>query len=349
VSVTRVGLQPTTHMSTPDLFTVTFLSRDFQPVTPPRGHFTPLTCSWRAMGGPYHAMIAVEGDPRSLASLSGLLGMPVMIHDPPGEPYWWGYLHGIDFQAGDITQRLRLDELANRLAVLYTLPDGGTPILTGWGEDAGSQSIYGVRERILILEAVSEEMALVWRDTTLARRAYPKLIAGRPAAAKFPALLECHGWYETLGWRYYACGEGDALDTTAQIANIIASCGQYLAGIRLSNPSGVLTSPYRNGLTTALTELELLAGAGDGQCRPYELRIDNNQILVVEQQPVPGEGDWSLGSDGVYYDRFGVRQPRWTNPVGRWVRGAGWAHAPAQPLGGGDGSGYMEAWEYTFS
>jgi hypothetical protein len=329
-------------------FNINFLSRDFQPITTPRGQFTPLRCSWHTMGGPERANIAVDGDPRGLAGISALLGVPLEIHDPQGSPYWWGYVHGIDFQDGSMAHRLSLVDLANRVAVLHTLPDGVTPNLTAWKEDTSSQFLYGVRERILKLGSADEARALVWRNARLAACAYPRWLSSAAVGGDHLSVLDCRGWYETLGWRYYACGEGAPADTTAQMAAIVTTCGQFLAGIRVENPSGILTSPWRDGLSTALEELEGLAGLGDADSRAYRLRIDNSHILVVERVPRSGEADWTLGSDGCYRDQFGVRQPRWAVPVGRWVKPAGWAYAPAQPLYGREGEGFVEEWEYGF-
>jgi hypothetical protein len=331
------------------VFSLTFHSRDFQLMTQTRGRLTLLRCSWRAMGGPASAVAAVACDPREVACLAGLLGTPVMIHDPQGSPYWWGYLHGIAIQSGSLTRRLNLDDLANRLAVYHTLPDGITPNLTGWVEDPASQSIYGIRERILTINGISEESALSWRDAQLTARVYPRWQATRESRGSWPVVLDLHGWYETLAWRHYACESGDDVETTAQMAAIVTACGQFLIGTRVEFASGMATSPFRDGLTHACAELEALAGLGDSAGHPYRLRIDNERVLVVEQVPLPGAGDWSLGSDGVYRDQYGVRQPPWVNPVGRWVRPADWAHTSAQPLGSGDGSGYLQAWEHVFS
>jgi len=133
------------------------------------------------------------------------------------------------------------------------------------------------------------------------------------------------------------------------MAAILATCGQFLAGLRVENPAGILTSPWREGLSTALDELEGLAALGDASGRSLQLRIDNNCVLVVERKPRPGEADWSLASDGCFRDQYGVRQPRWACPVGHWLRSPGWAHAPAQPVGGCEGVGYVEDWIYRFN
>jgi hypothetical protein len=247
-----------------------------------------------------------------------------------------------------MTHRLSLVDLANRVAVLHTLPDGVTPNLTAWTENTSSQFLYGVRERILKLGSADEARALVWRNARLAACAYPHWLSSAAVGGDHMAALDCRGWYETLGWRYYACGEGALVDTTAQMTAVVNACGQFLAGIRVENPSGILTNPWRDGLSTALEELEGLAGLGDAGGRAYRLRIDNTRILVVEKVPRPGEVDWTLGSDGCYRDQFGVRQPCWAVPVGRWVRVTGWAHVPAQPLYGREVAGFVEKWEYCF-
>ena len=492
-----------------NLFTVLFHSRDFQPITQPRFTFKPLACSWRAMGGPERARIAVFGDRRALPSLSALLGVPITIHDPHGDPYWWGYLHGVSFHDGRLVHGLNLERLANRVAVLYTLPactpagwEGITPRMTPWAEDLASQSLYGVHERILELVGVSESGALAYRDTELALNAYPHWAVGRPAAGGPSVILECRGWYETLAWRYYACdigylgnihsspgvtplgtwavrslaqsftpasswsvesvglrlriagsGHDDqfkveicvdtggqpgaalgmvlaapsglpagmewtelALDnpillntstlywlvlsrsgtpddvnyyiidldeelgfsggtlklwdgitwqtrepdadlvfalngnteTTAQMAAIVADAGQFLSGTRIETPSGVFTCPWHEGRMSALAELEALLALGDSDGPELLARVDENRNLVVERKLRSGEADWQVVIDGSLVDKYGVKQPRWRPLAGRWLKTKGWAHAPAQSLGGGDGAGFVGEWEYRF-
>ncbi len=328
------------------MFTVIFHSRNFQPTTPPGGRFTPIRCSWRNRGAPYRATIAVVTDPRAVPALSAYLGSPITISDPHGDPYWWGYLHGIHTQDGARSHRLNLDELANRVAVLYDDPVETMPRMTPWAEDPASQALYGIRERMLVIDSTDEARALALRDAELGKQKTPQWTAGKPDTTEPAVKLECRGWYDTLGWRYYACAETEPSDTTTQMNAIVSACGQFLAGCRIESTSGILTSPWRDGSRTALEELDGLVALGDAQGRQYRLRIDINRYLIVERVPLPGEADWLVGADGIYRDRYGVRQPGWANPVGRWVRPAGWAYAPAQPLGGGEGAAYVEEWEF---
>ncbi|MGA9397055.1 MAG: choice-of-anchor R domain-containing protein [Anaerolineaceae bacterium] len=491
------------------MFRVIIYSRDFQLISQPRFIFKPLACSWHAMGGPDRARIAVSGDPRALPSLSALHGMPITIHDPRGDPYWWGYLHGISIQDGLLAHSLNLDGIANRVAVLYTLParppaggDGITSRMTPWAEDPASQSLYGIHEHILELGGVSESGALSVRNSELALNAYPRWSVRRSAAGSMPVMLECRGWIETLTWRYYSCdigyignthpasgvtslgtwairklaqsftpsnswpvesvglrlrkvgsGHADQLkveicadaggqpgtalgmalvaptglpagmewveltlddpivlstgnpcwlvasrsgvpddanhyiidldeelgfsggclklwdgavwharspdadlvftlngnaETTTQVVEIITNSGQFLAGTRIEIPSGVYTTPWREGRKSALDELEALMVLGDSEGRELLARVDANRVLVVERKTMPGEADWQVASDGRQVDQHGVRQPRWRVPVGRWVKGKGWQHAPSQSLGGYGGAGFVGEWEYRF-
>jgi hypothetical protein len=493
-----------------NIFPVIFHSRDFRPIIQPCFYFKPLTCSWLAAGGPDRAVIAVDGDPRAMASLGTLLGSPLTLSTPAGDPLWWGYLNGITFQDAGLSHRMSLDGLANRVAVLFTRPEcasegGGclTSQMTTWAEDTASLSIFGSHERILKLGSISEAHALSARDAYLASHSRPGIVTHQKTSGEHPAILDCCGWHRTLAWRTYACETGylgnpvlspgttplgtpairklaqsftlssswavarvglrlrkvgtahvdqfkvelsrdssglpgvvlatalvappgnqdgglewvdipfttpvaltagvtcwlvvsrsgspddmnyylidldeelefyggvfkvwngsswaarspdadlvftlnGSMETTDQMVAIVANAGQFLAGVRVENASGIFTTPWRSGSLTALEEIEALLALGDFDGRELLARVDCNRVLVIERKPLPGVSDWQVLPDRRLVDQYGVRLPGWQAPVGRWLRDSGWTHAPAQPLGGGEGAGFVKEWEYHF-
>ena len=60
------------------------------------------------------------------------------------------------------------------------------------------------------------------------------------------------------------------METTEQIKLMAAASagGQFLAGARVDQASGIYNNPKRNGDTTALDEISAHLAAGTAACRP---------------------------------------------------------------------------------
>lgn len=166
---------------------------------------------WQARGGARTAEMQVELPPElrplGIELCRGLLGQPVTVIDDDGTACWWGYVHAVRLQTEGIAQRLSLDGLANRAACLYSLPGGGWA-QTAWAEDGESLSEWGRREHLLRCVHGGEVEARACRDATLARAAQPRWTAAASAAREGTLAIEARGWWETLGWSYYAPGGG---------------------------------------------------------------------------------------------------------------------------------------------
>ncbi len=113
-------------------------------------------------------------------------------------------------EGGAVHVGVSLDAMANRIAVAYTRSSpgssaGGQHAITAWAEDAGSIAAYGYKERIESLSEASDAQANQLRETLLEKSKYP-IPSIRRAAVSIPgtAELRARGWWDTLGWRYYA-------------------------------------------------------------------------------------------------------------------------------------------------
>lgn len=163
-----------------------------------------------AVGGPRRAEITATGGVADLLALPELLRCPVEIYDNDGQLVWWGLVNEVRMEVGALTLSTSLDQMANRVAVAYTLVEAGEEgvgvrATTEWAEDAFSVAEYGVRELLDSLSGASPQQAEAHRDRALLERAQPRARLRRvsPVAKAQPsATIYAVGWWETLGWRY---------------------------------------------------------------------------------------------------------------------------------------------------
>jgi hypothetical protein len=213
-----------------------FDNRDFSLAAQPPGvQFSTVFQRWMAVGGPDEAEILAEGAEPALWSLVDLLGCPVKIFHPLGEPVWWGFVDRVEITAGDIAYVLDLDGMANRVRTWYrpTPPNSDYPlpaIATAWAEDALSQAVYGIKETQQFLAENTGSGAAAGRDHALAYHKYPlRSLVTDPAWPGGPSVarLSCKGWWHTTAWR----------------------CFEQPAGLaQLANPGGTSLTPLGNGV-----------------------------------------------------------------------------------------------------
>jgi hypothetical protein len=171
--------------------------------------------TWAAMGGPKRLMLeaVVAAERVDLAVLLALARCPVEVYTEDRQMIWWGLVWGIMVEEGAAGVRVSLDDLANRVRVVYgemksEVQGTGRRNSTAWFDDVASQSDYGVKEGQFELALASVTQAESYRALMLASSARPV------ARARFSSVvrpggvvtitLECRGWWETLAWRRYS-------------------------------------------------------------------------------------------------------------------------------------------------
>lgn len=156
-------------------------------------------------GGPKQATLQVSGDAQPLWELLNRLRCPVEIWTDDGACPWWGFVSEVDLRIGQVTASASLEEMANRIAVAYTIngDSGKQRKTTIWAEDSESIAKYGIKELLQTSSASSDAHALAALTTFLSQRSTPKFV---PEVGdnddENSATIICRGWWSTLGWRY---------------------------------------------------------------------------------------------------------------------------------------------------
>lgn len=161
-------------------------------------------------GGPKVADIEARGPGVALGALQTWLGQGVEIRNEYGSVVWHGLLNDVRYPADGDELGVGLDELYNRIKVIYAYVDAtGAQVYgdTDWAEDTASIARYGIKELIYSGGQMEPVAALAQRATLLAQYAKPNKtlsLQGQYQAASLVAV----GWWETLGWRVATRREG---------------------------------------------------------------------------------------------------------------------------------------------
>ena len=234
-----------------------FKSRSFADHPQPSLPFTVESCTWSAMGGPATALLTASPPLPlfflpffpSFSSFLSLLRCPIELYNSEtGRLAWSGLVWSITITDGAIKTVFSLDDLANRVRVLYYEPDpskytGGQNLWTTHADDLISQAAYGVKElQVSALDTDSAQAAHL-RDSILAAQSKPPTRVSPyqlPATSHQPSLsLSCLGLFETLAWRFYDQPAGHITNVphTLPIGQIIGSTTQVTAAQSFTTPT----------------------------------------------------------------------------------------------------------------
>ena len=173
---------------------------------------TPEWYSHSAIGGPYQALLIGEGEELAMMSAISAVGAGVEIYSDFSDKVWWGKLYETILTIGAVTIKTSLDNLRNKIKVLYTLIDSITgeqsgQLETDWEYDTESILRYGLREFIYTSDATSEAAAETQRHNLLLAMKDPKPVittAGTKGGGKASLQVRCKGWFDDLDYRYYS-------------------------------------------------------------------------------------------------------------------------------------------------
>lgn len=303
-------------------------ARDFsgREVTPPGLRFTVERYSHTTLGGPLTLTAQATGAELSLWELIEMLRCPIEVFDRLGNSVWWGYIARVLVRAGAIELGVSLDTMFNNIAVAYSYVAPGTATVgerrtTTYASDADSILTYGTRDALLSLSGATDAQAAQVRALMLAQHRYPAPYWQRTFGGKaVAATIEARGWWSTLGWRMYAVGTTASIETTAQIANALSSAGQFFTGTEIETASGISTSEYRDGETTAQAEVEDLLKAGTTGGQRLRAIVTRERRVRVMAEPAAGDADYTLDGTSVLRDAYRNRVLVQTCPAGMWLQ-----------------------------
>ena len=261
---------------------------------------TPQTWSASDRGGCKQATLSAEGSGEALASLVGWLGDRVEIYSDTGDLVWHGVLWDMEISLGNVVMTLSLDNVYNRVAVIYPHinADGSTESrTTAWAENANSVARYGKREMLYGLPESWTSSAESVRDTLLARFAVAQPIISSQSGSSYGAHLSAMGLWQKAAAVYFTNLDG-LVEHQGESGSFLI--GRYLSSNQISfgtsTPGGeadeihIATGDF-DPLTTGDTFT--VSGAANG---------GNNGTFTIEGQDATNQiaisGTWTAEATG---------------------------------------------------
>jgi hypothetical protein len=111
----------------------------------------------------------------------------------------------------------------------------------------------------------------------------------------------------------------NSIETTAQIAAIIAAKAQFLTDSLIEDDSGIYSCEYRDGTKTALDEIMALLEAGTVNDLRLLAQVTQGRVLRVFEEPAESDLQYIYKADGSYTNMQHVPIPKYMCPCGAWV------------------------------
>ncbi len=284
---------------------VVFYSRDFTYKIPYNFDLRVERYSHAMIGGPDKATFKIRADADKW-ELMKLLRCPVEIHGADGAVKWWGYVDRVTLPHGVNRIGKGLDEMYNSITTKHATGTLAASV------DAQSAAEYGEKEFVINLSNAPAADAAIYQAIFLEKHKRPvqelELSGGGDEI-----IMECYGWWQTLGWCYYTNAAVAPVENTNQIRAMVSSCGQFIEGViadtSLGIPiqwtngdtiqwsdgqiiewsgggtsSGMSSVPTRDGSNTALSYIVELLNAGSVNIRPMLAYVDKFRWLHVYER-----------------------------------------------------------------
>jgi hypothetical protein len=111
------------------------------------------------------------------------------------------------------------------------------------------------------------------------------------------------------------------VENTIQITNIEASVGEFISAVQIDDVSGLRSTPYQDGSSTALQIIESKLEQGTSNGRQLLMKCDIDRRLIVYEAPTITAADtYLIDADGILRNRNGDPLALHKVPVGQWVK-----------------------------
>jgi len=265
--------------------------------------------TWGMRGGPLSVSLNISKglNPDKLLSL---LTQHVTVYNNHAFDIWHGYVHEISAVIGQTSVTLSMDNVYNRVSVMYTYNDGNTNIQaqTTWNEAWDSIEIYGAKEFITTLSDTTPSMADVQRDIILATHMNPMPVFGDGQEV----VVTCYGYWKTLEWQYYGKDDTSLLDSILQLKDIF-DYSQFARDVIIDDIVGQQSPQGKKFNETALKHATSVMNLGD----------DNGNHFVAEY----------LAGNKIHIHRL-KDDGRILMPSGKVIRRDGFAVPDDEPIFG---------------
>lgn len=186
---------------------VSLFNQSFNPIPHTLLRLKPRRYSSAAVGGYEQAQISIETDsPLLLWEALRWLRYYVLIRNEYRNIVWAGLVTASEVNFGGIQLGKALDDMANRILVVYSSSDANGTVAQGrstWGDNLESQARYGIKELIQSEGDTDATQAAALRDDALGKIGEPVNTPALIGQGNIGGTLTCKGLWFTSAWRIY--------------------------------------------------------------------------------------------------------------------------------------------------
>lgn len=319
----------------------------------------------RSVGGYYSASMSFKtNDVVSQDWIMNGVGRHIEVFNPGQQTIWEGLVDKVTLNIGNFSITsgpLIAKEVANKVKIKYSAVDYSiSPPATGITltsvavSNEASQNKYGVIERTLSANELTETLAESIRDSWLTEHSFPPIVVSSTLLGNSePTLtIDCLGYWSYLNtWTYTNNTEGSQTIREKILAVLQSSPNDIFSTnySRISNNETAVAEQETSGRTpeTILTELTSL---GDSSSSRYTIGFYANRQLVYEPIPTTIGYIQYVGSGLSTLDGRVVNP--WDVVPSKWVYYVGFLRPRPTPntltsLAADPGSGLVESVTFT--
>lgn len=261
------------------------------------------------------------------------LARDVRIRDEGANIVWEGFVDRIEAQLGTFNiSRGPVTGLSNRTWVTYTLRDASVnpPVVipgrpTTVADDARSQALYGVWEKMIPKGECLASEAQQERDRQLAQYAWPRssgdLPLGEPGNVR--VTIECKGYCYWLKAYPYADANAGTVTVKTKLQYVLAADpnGIFSADYSRMNANAALAGRSENSGSDGWTVAEALAGIGDGTGNRWLFGVYEGRRAEYRQAPTGITYEYLISEKEQRVHEVGVGEVHpWQMRPGRWMK-----------------------------
>lgn len=216
--------------------------------------YSDIQFSLRAEGGYHRAKFTVRDTSTFMSEfLKSAGGREVVVHSNDGEVLWEGYIHQIEYDAGNVSYKIDIGEMYNATWVRYRVRGTSTTVRSTVQTEDDSISRYGRKEFVMSggeLEnsGIADAVAQQFLDLHGWPRPTPVQIDPEGEFAEYPTIrVDCRGWFETLGWcTYNQTASTDSQGASAQVIDIVSDTdvGQFVQFLEVQTNATSVSKEY---------------------------------------------------------------------------------------------------------
>jgi hypothetical protein len=319
----------------------------------------------RSVGGYYSSSMSMKtSDVLSQDWIMNGVGRHIEVFNPGQQIVWEGIVDKVTLNIGNFSITvgpLVTKEVANKVKIKYSVvdysispPATGVTLTSATVSNTASQARYGILERTLSGNELTETLAQSIRDSWLTEHAFPPIVVQSTLLGNSePTLtIDCLGYWSYLSTWVYTNNTAGSQSIREKIIEILESSPNSLFSenySRIENNETEVAEQDVSGRTpdTILTELTSL---GDSSANRYTIGMYANRQLIYEPIPTTVGYVQHVGHGISTLD--GRRVNSWDIVPGKWVYYTGFLRPRSIPttlagLSSDPGSGLVETVTFT--